>query len=151
MITVSVPKVITMCHFRHRNRDHDRSAALMGATTARGRDVVRPRLPHRLLRQRPVGGAMGVGYHASWRGDGQLVARRQRAPYRSTFMTYFRRSESGAFDLRHQHPKRERVLVCRECVERSRMGGSAIAISGADEHQASVHLQMSTEPGQRLW
>ena len=31
------------------------------------------------------------------------------------------------------------------------MGRSAIAISSADKHEASVYLQMSTEPGQRLW
>jgi hypothetical protein len=28
------------------------------------------------------------------RGDGQLVAHHQQTPYRSTFMTYFKRSES---------------------------------------------------------
>jgi hypothetical protein len=44
------------------------------------------------------------------------------------------------------------VLLCRERVERRpRVGDSAVVISGADEHQASVHLQMSTEPGQRCW
>jgi hypothetical protein len=30
------------------------------------------------------------------------------------------------------------------------MGCSAVAVSGADEHQASVHLQMSPESGQRF-
>jgi hypothetical protein len=29
------------------------------------------------------------------RDDGQMVAHRQRAPHRSTFLTYFRKSESG--------------------------------------------------------
>lgn len=32
-----------------------------------------------------------------------------------------------------------------------RMGRSAIAISRADKHEASVYLQMSTEPRQQLW
>ena len=48
----------------------------MWATTACGRDVVRPRLRHRLVRQRPVGGVMGVratragGAQAGRRADG---------------------------------------------------------------------------------
>jgi hypothetical protein len=80
--------------------DHACGVALMWATTACGRDVVRPRLPHRLRRQRQVGGVMVCAPHelvVRKRGDGQLVTRRQRAPYRSTFMTYFGRSESSSW------------------------------------------------------
>ena len=48
------------CHFRHRNHDHERSVAPTWATTVCRRDVVRSRLRRRLVRQRPVGGVMGV-------------------------------------------------------------------------------------------
>jgi len=68
----------------------------MGATTARGRDVVRPRLPHRLLSQHSVGGSIDRPHKlvVRRRGDRQRMAHRQRVRYRSTFTTYFRRSVS---------------------------------------------------------
>ncbi len=77
----------------------------MGATTAYGRDVVRPRLPHHLVSQRSVSGVIDVPHElvVRRRGDRQRVAHRQRVRYRSTFTTYFRRSGAspgceGRFD-----------------------------------------------------
>ncbi len=64
------------CHFRHRNRDHDRGVALMWVTSACGWDGVRPRRRRCLVRRRPGGGVMGVratragGAQAGRRADG---------------------------------------------------------------------------------
>jgi hypothetical protein len=68
----------------------------MGATTAYGRDVVRPRLPHHLVSQHSVSGVIDAPHElvVRRRGDSQRVAHRQRVRHRSTFTTYFRRSES---------------------------------------------------------
>ncbi|MGH3867715.1 MAG: hypothetical protein ACRDQ4_16585, partial [Pseudonocardiaceae bacterium] len=51
----------TTCHFRHPNSDHDRGAALMGATTACGRDVARPR-----REAAPGWWGHGCAHHPSW-------------------------------------------------------------------------------------
>lgn len=54
---------------------------------------------------------------------------------------------SGAFDLRHQHPKSQRVLLCRQGIESCPgIGHATIAVTGAHHHQPTVHFEMSPEP-----